>query len=180
MKKFIVFVVVTIVILAAVIAGIISYVKPAEALDLEYSEVPIGSKIVDIIKNRKLKVELTEQDVNDIVKKQLAARKTLPNDVRIEGAKLTLQGTALAADVNIRWHDKVPVGAKLNFVLAWNNPKIEIQHISTQIKGVNIPGKWLQLAPIEIPLEQHLPKLVGVKDVIFEEDAIQIDLKLLK
>ena len=180
MKKFFIFLIVLAVIVAAVLAGIIAYVKPAEALDLAYKEVPIGNKIVDIIKNRKLEVELTEQDINDIVKKQLAAHKTLPNDVQIEGAKLTLQGTSLVADVNIRWRDQVPVGAKLNFVLAWNNPNIEIRHVSTQIKGINLPGEWLQLAPMVIPLEQYLPKLIGVKDVIFDEKSVHINLKLLR
>ncbi|NEW08556.1 hypothetical protein GK047_21385 [Paenibacillus sp. SYP-B3998] len=170
----------TIVLLIVVLAGGLWYIKPTEVLDLNYKELEITNKILDIIKNRKLEVVLTEQDVNNMVKKQLAARQTLPNDVRIEGAKISVHGTMLEADVNIRWHDQVPVGAKMWFNLTWNNPNLQIEHVATQIKGFKLPNAWLQLAPFQIPIEQHLPKLIGVKTVVFEDRAIQIDLKLLK
>ncbi|MEW9702900.1 hypothetical protein [Paenibacillus sp. SI8] len=180
MKKLFGFIIGTVVVLAAICAGMAWYVKPAEALDLNYKEVEITGKIIDMIRTRKLEAELTEQDINDIVKKQLAAHSTLPNDIQIEGAKLTLRGTDLEADVNIRWRDQIPVGAKMWFNLAWDSQNINIQHIGTRINDVQIPSDWVQLAPISIPLEEYLPKLVGVKDVHFEEKAIRIQLNLLR
>lgn len=169
-----------VIILTALLAITVRHVKPTEALNLDYKEITISSKIADIVKNRKLEVQLTEQDLNDVVKKRLAAHQDLPNDFRIEGAKLTLQGTNLIADVNVRWREKIPIGAQMMFTLAWNPPNLVVQHQNTSIKGMQVPNEWFQLAPIELPIEDHLPKLIGVKNVMFEEKAIIVQLKPLR
>ncbi len=175
-----IFIVVVILVLAVGLLSLVSYVKPSEAMDLNYQEVAISGKIADIIKNRKLEVVLTEQDINNIVKKQLAAHSTLPNDLMIEGAKLRLNGSQLEADVNLRWREQIPIGATVLFALDWSPPNIEVRHVGTQIKDKQLPSDWLQLAPVQIPLESYLPQLVGVKHVAFENQAIRIDLKLLR
>ncbi|NOV00074.1 hypothetical protein [Paenibacillus planticolens] len=180
LKKLFVFVIAVIVIAAAAAVMIIRHIKPAEDLDLSYQEISIAGKIADIAKNRKLEVQVSEQDLNNLVKKQLAAHRTLPNGVRIEGAKLTLQGSNLVADVNVRWQDIVPVGAQLLFTLAWDPPNVVIRHQNTMIKGLLLPKDWLQLAPIELSIEDHLPLLIGVRDVRFEEKAVLIQLKALR
>jgi uncharacterized protein YpmS len=180
LKKILIFAIAVVILLAALLAIAVRHVKPTEALNLDYKEVTIRSKIADIVKNRKFEVQLTEQDLNDLVKKQLAAHQVLPNDLRIEGAKLTLLGTNLVADVNVRWQDKVPIGAQMMFTLAWNPPNLVIQHINTSVKGMQVPSTWLQLVPIELPIEDHLPILVGVKNVLFEEKAMIIQLKPLR
>jgi hypothetical protein len=180
LKRIFIFIIVVIVILAAAIVMFIRHIQPTEVLDLNYQEISIASKIADIVKNRKLEVQITEQDLNNLVKKQLSAHQNLPNGVRIEGAKLTLQGSQLVADVNIRWQDKVPAGAQLLFTLAWDPPNVVIQHQSTRVRGIQVPKEWLQLAPIELSIEDHLPLLVGVKDVRFEEKAVLIQLKALR
>lgn len=167
-------------ILTALLAIAVRHVKPTEDLNLDYEEITISSKIADIVKNRKLEVQLTEQDLNDVVKKQLAAHQVLPNDFRIEGAKLTLQGSNLVADVNVRWREKIPIGAQMMFTLAWNPPNLVVQHRNTSIKGMQVPSEWVQLAPFDFPIEDHLPKLIGVKNVLFEEKAIIIQLKPLR
>jgi len=175
-----IFIVVVILVLVVGLLCLVSYVKPTEALDLNYQEVAISGKIADMLKNRKLEVTLTEQDINDIVKKQLAAHRTLPNDLMIEGAELRLNGSQLEADVNLRWQERIPIGAKVFFALDWSPPNIEVRHVGTQIKDWQLPGEWLQIAPVQIPLESYLPKLVGVKNVTFDNQAIRIELKLLR
>ncbi|MZQ83480.1 hypothetical protein GQF01_15310 [Paenibacillus sp. 5J-6] len=180
LKKSFISLIVLIVILAAAMVMFIRHIQPTEVLDLNYQEISIASKIADIVKTRKLEVQITEQDLNNLVKKQLSAHPNLPNGVRIEGAKLTLQGSNLVADVNIRWQDKVPVGAQLFFSLAWDPPNVVIQHQNTRVRGIQVPKEWLQLAPIELSIEDHLPLLVGVKDVRFEEKAVLIQLKALR
>lgn len=178
MKKLLIFVCTVLVIFAALAGAAIWYVKPTEALDLNYREVPIGGKIVDMIKNRKFEVLITEAEINDLVKKQLAAHRELPHDIRIEGAALQLRGNELQADVNLLWREQIPVGAKLFFNVEWNSPNIEIVHTSTQIKEASLPSSLLQLPPLRISLEEHLPKLVGVRNVSFEENGIRIGFKL--
>lgn len=180
LKKFLFLALAVVVILTAFIALIIRHVRPTEALNLDYHELAIGSKMIDVIKNRKLEVRLTEEDLSNLVKKQLAAHKVLPNDFQIDGVKVTLQGSNLQADVNVIWHQQIPIGAQMFFTLVWSPPNLIIQHRNTQIKGKQIPSDWVQLAPIEISIENYLPNPIGVKNVIFEEKAMVIQLKPLR
>ncbi|WNR45704.1 hypothetical protein [Paenibacillus roseipurpureus] len=159
---------------------VIQYVKPTESLDLTYREISISNKIADIILSRKLEVRLTEDDINQLLKKQLADHSTLPHDFRLEGAKLNMAGSLINADVNLRWQNKIPIGAHAMFFLSWESPNLVIQHQSTQIKSLQLPSEWLQMAPVEIPLQSYLPKLIGIKNVVFEDKAIVVQLKALQ
>ncbi|UJF32143.1 hypothetical protein [Paenibacillus hexagrammi] len=180
MKKLVIFLV-TAAMLVACFVALIRYVRPAQALDLNYVEVSAGDKIAAMLASRKLELVLTEADIDNLLKKQLAASAAngqLPPQIRIEGAQAKLHGDVLEADVNLRWKDRLPIGAKLFFTLSWNRPNIELIHTRTQIKDVKLPPAWLQLATVQIPIEAQLPKLIGVKEVQFEEDAVRIHLKL--
>lgn len=165
------------VIIAVMLVIVIQYVKPTESLDLQYKEISISNKMAEMILSRKLDVRLSEEDVNQLLKKQLASRSLLPHDFRMEGAKLSLQGSMIEADVNVRWHERIPIGVHTMFTLAWDPPNLVIQHVNTQIKNWQLPSAWLQLAPVEIPLQSYLPKLIGIKNVVFEDKAIVIQLK---
>ena len=134
-------------IVAVLVVIVIQYVKPTESLDLNYREISISSKITEMILFRKLDVRLSEDDVNQLLKKQLASRSTLPHDFRLEGAKLNLEGSFVNADVNVRWHERIPIGAHAMFSLAWEPPNLVIQHMNTQIKNWQLPKGWLRLAP---------------------------------
>ncbi|OCT14631.1 hypothetical protein A8709_24935 [Paenibacillus pectinilyticus] len=177
LKKILLIIVALAVIAVVMLVIVIQYVKPTESLDLHYKEISISSKVADIILSRKLEVRLTEDDVNNLVKKQLADHSVLPNDFRMEGAKLNLQGSTIEADVNLRWQDKVPIGAHTTFTLAWEPPNLVIQHVNTQIRNWQLPSAWLQVAPVEIPLQSFLPKLIGIKNIVFENKDIVIQLK---
>jgi hypothetical protein len=161
-----------------VIWGGVWYVKPEQMLDLKYEEVPVSGLILDMVKSRKLEVRLTAQDVNNIVKKHLAAKPALPHDFVLTGADVKQQGVHLEADVNLIWDYKVHVGAKLTFKLAWDPPNLQIVHIATQMKDLKVPLEWFHLDPISVPLQDNLPKLVGIKGVFFDDSQIRIALKL--
>ncbi|KRE96839.1 hypothetical protein ASG89_30360 [Paenibacillus sp. Soil766] len=165
------------IIAAVMLLIIIQYVKPTKSLDLQYKEISISSKIAEMILTRKLDVRLSEEEVNQLLKKQLASHTLLPHDFRMEGAELNLQGAMVEADVNVRWRDRIPIGAHATFTLQWDPPNLVIQHVNTQLRSWQLPSTWLQLAPIEIPLQSFLPKLIGIKDVVFEDNAILIQLK---
>jgi hypothetical protein len=167
------------IILILLIWGAVQYMKPDQALDLQYEEVPVTGKMLDILKNRKPEVQLTEQDINNLVKKQLSPQQTvLPNNVTLTGAKFLLHGDQVEADVNLLWNHQVAVAAKLFFQLSWNSPNLEITHTSTQIKQFPVSRAWFHLNPIRIPLTENLPKLIAIKDVIFDPNAIRIQLML--
>jgi hypothetical protein len=160
------------------VGGAIFYAMPDQALDWHFQEVSIIDKVADIIKNRKLEMQLTEQDINNLAKKQLSAHTALPHHIKLIGAQFHLHGTQLEADVNLLWEERVPIAAKLLFQLNWNNPNLEIQHVGTQIKQADIPLEWFQLEPIEIPVGNNLPRLIGIKNVNFDPSSIRISFKL--
>ncbi|NQX62636.1 hypothetical protein [Paenibacillus qinlingensis] len=177
LKKVTITLLMLVVIAVVMLLIIIQYVKPTKSLDLQYKEIAISNKIAEMILSRKLDVRLSEEEVNHLLKKQLASHSALPHDFRMEGAELNLQGAMVEADVNVRWHDRLPIGAHATFTLAWDPPNLVIQHVSTQIRNWQLPSAWLQLAPIEIPLQSYLPKLIGIKNVVFEDNAILVQLK---
>lgn len=177
LKKILLSLVTLIVIAVVMLVIVIQYVKPTEQLDLQYQEISIPNKIADMILSRKLEVRLSEEDINNLLKKQLATHRELPNDFQLDGAKLNLQGSMIEADVNARWQERIPVGAHAVFTLAWEPPNLVIKHVSTQVRNLQLPSDWLQLAPVEIPIESFLPKLVGIKNMRFEDKAIVIQLK---
>jgi hypothetical protein len=172
----------TIVILAVISFGLfwaaVQAVKPDQILDLNYKEVSVVEKTLNIVKNRKLEVQLTEQDLNNLVKKQLSQHAVMPHNVTITGAQFKLDGDRVEADVNLLWNHKVAAAAKLFFLMEWKNPDLEITHLSTQIKQMQVPQEWFHLNPIRIPLTQNMPKMIGIRDIAFDPDVIRIMLML--
>jgi hypothetical protein len=172
----------TIVILAVISFGLywaaVQAVKPDQDLDLKYKEVSVVEKILDMVKNRKLEVQLTEQDLNNLVKKQLSEHADLPNNVTITGAQFKLNGNRVEADVNLLWNHKVAAAAKLFFLMEWKNPDLVITHLSTQIKQMEVPQEWFHLNPLRIQMAQNMPQMIGIKDIAFDPNAIRILLTL--
>ncbi|TMV52991.1 hypothetical protein FE783_02055 [Paenibacillus mesophilus] len=165
--------------LAAIgIGAAIWYVKPTETLNLDYGQVSVAQKVLDMVKARKPEVQISERELNDIVKKQLAERAQLRADVVIEGARFEQQSDRLTAHVNLKTVGGIRAGAVLVFKLEWNAPKLTISHTGTRIRSWNVPSSWLQLDPIVVRLDEALPPLIAIKDIRFREDGITVSLKL--
>ncbi|MBP1993357.1 hypothetical protein [Paenibacillus eucommiae] len=177
-KKLILTVTGIIILLIILIGVLIVYVKPDQALNLQYKEIVIMDKVADMVKKRKMEVQLTEEDINNLLKKQLALQTDAMNDVEILGAQIHLQGPLVEADVNLRWKNKVQIAAKLFFQLEWDSPVLEIEHLETRIKNFQIPNSYFHLEPIRIPLDESLPKPLGIRELLFNEDSILIHFKL--
>lgn len=158
--------------------GAVWYVKPRQTLDLSYEEISVGAIMLDMLKTRKFEVQLTERDVDHLIKKKLAQNNKLPHDIMITGAKFELRGNQLAADVNLVWDYKVHAGTKLFFTLDWADPDIVAVHTRTSIRDLDIPAGWFQLESIRIPLDEGLPNIAAVKSVAFDDKLIRIGLKL--
>ncbi|RTE02233.1 hypothetical protein [Paenibacillus whitsoniae] len=156
---------------------LIRWVKPAETLDLAYQDISIVSKLEAMLVNRKLEVRLSESEINDIVKKQLSSHRELPHDLEIDGAKLHLDGSRLDADVNVTWQERVPVGVHMVFSLAWQPPNLVITPQQADVRGKLLPASWITLPQTVIPLESYLPKLIGIRAVTFEKDAVVVQFK---
>jgi hypothetical protein len=177
-KKFLKTIIVLLCIVIVAIWGAVWYVKPTQEMDLKYAEISIAAKVADMIKQFKPEVLLTELDVNNLIKKHLAQHQELPHNLVVKGADFRLQGDLLEADVNVLWDYKVHIGAKLFFQLNWNQPSIEVMHTGTQIKDIQIPLELFEIPPITIPVEDNLPAMIGIKDVVFDPQSIRLGLKL--
>ncbi|GAA3408506.1 hypothetical protein ACFFNY_07275 [Paenibacillus hodogayensis] len=156
----------------------IMYVKPTEALNLDYEQVPVAQKALEMIKARKLEVRLSERDLNDILKKQLAARAKIGPNATIEGARFEQRGSRLTAYVNIRTVGGIAVGGAIDFTLEWKSPELIVRPTEPRIRGLSVPDAWLPLEPIVIRADELLPPLVTIKDVRFEDAGITIAFKL--
>lgn len=154
------------------------YVSPAEKLDLIYEPVSISQKAADMVRNRKLEVTVSEQELNSLLKMKLAQNPQLRPDVVIEGARFEQEQNEITAFVNIKYANRISIGATLTFSLEWKPPELIIHHESTYIKKRKVPASWLQLDPILIQAEEGMPPMVGIKDIRFEKDTILIALKL--
>jgi hypothetical protein len=160
------------------VCAAIWYVKPTEPLNLDYGQVSVSQKVLDMVKARKPEVQISERELNDIVKKQLAERSQLRPNVVIEGARFEQQVDRLTAYVNLKTVGGVRVGAVLDFKLQWNAPRLTISHTGTRIRSWNVPSSWLQLDPIVVRVDDALPPLIAIKDIHFGEDGITVSLKL--
>jgi hypothetical protein len=154
-----------------------AYVQPDRMLDLNYSEFSIRDKLTDMLANRRLEVVLSELEVNELLKKILSDRSQLREDWTLTGAQFTLQGSQWTADVNLMYKEKWPVGAKLFFTVNWQDPYLTAVHTATQIKEVSVPMEWFQLQPLQIPLNDYLPKPAGVRNVILQDDTVRLALR---
>ncbi|WP_261381440.1 hypothetical protein [Paenibacillus cremeus] len=159
-------------------AGLVWYVKPVQPLDLAYTELPLRDKLASMLVTRKLEITLTEAEVNQLLKKALAAHAQVRPDVTITGAKFAQQGDRLVADVNLLVGGQLEAGARLNFDLAWQEPNLIAVHTGTVIKQAAIPPAWFQLAPLQVNVNNYLPQLVAVKGFTFEPSGVKLSFKL--
>ncbi|MFE5320360.1 hypothetical protein ACFQ88_16750 [Paenibacillus sp. NPDC056579] len=154
------------------------YAQPERPLDLAYSELQIRSKLADMLTSRKLEVQLTEAEVNSLLKKSLAARSQINPDLQITGAQFSLEGNQWIADVNVLYKHQWTFGARMYFAMSWREPYMTAEHTATQIKQITVPASWFQLEPLQIELNDYVPKPAGVRGVAFEEHGVRVGLKL--
>ncbi|MCR8645225.1 hypothetical protein NV379_21450 [Paenibacillus sp. N1-5-1-14] len=178
MKKLLLVFVVVIVILLLGVFGFIWYIKPAETLNLDAKPFTIQDKIKEVVQSRKMEVKLTEQEINSLLKQQLQSYTRLPHDIRLTGANFDLQGQELIMDANVIWKDQIPASVQVYFHVLWNNGAIVVEHTWTKLKQWHLPKDWMNLQPITIPIANQLPKMVAIRDVVFEDDGIVFKFKL--
>ncbi|NHN30276.1 hypothetical protein [Paenibacillus agricola] len=154
-----------------------AYAQPDRMLDLSYSELSIRDKLAAMLANRRMEVVLTEYEVNELLKKTLADRAELRENWTLTGAQFKLKGNEWTADVNLMYKGKWPIGAKLFFTVDWQDPYLTAVHTETQIKQISIPMEWFQLQPLQIPLNDYLPKPAGVRNVTFQDDMVRLALR---
>ncbi|MDF2671384.1 MAG: hypothetical protein K0R67_3690 [Paenibacillus sp.] len=151
-------------------------IRPKETLDMSYDKIAISQKIMDMAVRRSLELRLTEEDLNNLMKRELSEM-TLPSHVQIEGARLEQRGQMMTAHVQLRLYNLVRAEASLDFLMKWNSPNLQIEHVKTEVGRWNLPLSRYQVDPVVISLDKELPALVAIKDVVFEADQIMVSFK---
>ncbi|MDF2962338.1 MAG: hypothetical protein K0S39_4073 [Paenibacillus sp.] len=167
-----------ILLIALLAGGLYGYVQPQHTLDLAYTDLPVRNKLADMLASRKLEVELTEPEVNSLLKKALANQMSNRQDFEITGARFTLLGSEWVADVNLLYRKRWKLGAALRFKVSWQEPYIMAVHTGTRIRQAELPLEWFRLKPVQVPLNDHLPKLTAIKDIAFLEHSLKLSLGL--
>lgn len=153
------------------------YVRPAEPLDLHYEPISVAQKIAEMVKARKPELHISESELNDILKKELAARSRPRPHVEINGARFEQRANRVTAYLNLKTAG-IPVGAAVDFELEWRAPDLIVRPTGTHMKALNVPASWLPLAPIVIPLDEALPPPIAIKQIRFKETGIVVSFGL--
>ncbi|MEK8127762.1 hypothetical protein WMW72_07505 [Paenibacillus filicis] len=164
--------------LAVGAAALLWLVRPKEQLDLAYRPLRLQDQVKEMLLNRKFEAVLSEAEIDSLIKKRLSSQPQIRPEVRITGARFTMQDNGLQADVNLLLDERWPVGARLFFTSAWEAPYLVIRHTGTEVRGLTLPADWFKLPPIRIAPDDYIPGPLGVKGLTFEGKQLMLQLKL--
>jgi hypothetical protein len=164
----------------ALLAGLVWYVQPSESetLNLQYSRYQLRHELAEMIRERRTSVVLSEAEINDLLKAELAARRIETAYARLTGARFELVDGGMIAHLKLSAMDRVDIGARLSYALRWQEPDITVQLQDARIKSIPVPAEWIPMPSFTIRLSEMLPPLIGIRSVDFKEDGIVIRFKL--
>ncbi|WP_020619755.1 hypothetical protein [Paenibacillus daejeonensis] len=155
--------------------GALRYAAPQEELDLTAQPIRLDNKAQDLITSGELALELTESDVESLIKTQLQEDPQLAPDVLLTGARIELSTDRLIAHVNLKYRDQIPVGAVATYRLAWEHPNLVAIPEGLHIRSIRLP--YTMLDTIRVPVAGQLPNFLEIGEVTFETDSIRFELE---
>ena len=165
-----------ILLLMAVIISItlIIYIRPAASHDLNYSNISIADKVMENVQKRSLDIELSERDVNNLIKKNLLA--DYSEDITIKGADFQLRQGGIKALLHIKYKGLIDAQIEADYDLVWNSPTLQLQPASLAMKKIKLPV--LLLDSINIPIELPADDIVSIKKINVTADSVKLKLGL--
>lgn len=173
-KKLFIALIVLLLILAGAAWWLLSYIAPDKTLDLQYNPIDVKQKALEMAKQLKPELVLTESEVNDLIKKHL--NPNIAEDVRLDGAEFKLEDNRLLADLNITYRDRIPVQVQAEYVWEWEEPNLVLRPQALMVKGFGLPLSLL--STVVVPLEMPAGDVIAVKDVEFANNRIKVLFKL--
>jgi hypothetical protein len=160
---------------AAAGVGAIYYVRPDPALNLQYEPVAIKEKALEMVKRMSFDMILSEEDVNNVLKKSLAQNPVRNRDVEVRGANFTVAGDRLTADLSLLWKNRIPAGVQVIYRLSWQQPDLVATVEQVKVKSVNLPSSLAD--DLVLPIGRELPKPLKIKEVQLGEKEVTIVLQ---
>ncbi|WNQ12767.1 hypothetical protein MJA45_06965 [Paenibacillus aurantius] len=178
MKRLLLVLLVLVLAAAGLAAAAVWYVRPAESLDLAYREVDFNSKFKDLIRNRQFAVEITDSELENLLKKRLSENPNLAPGVTVTGARLERDKDIVNIHVNLLYRGKVRAGLVLRYDLSWQSPNLTAVFRGASVRGFTIPEGWLNPGDFKIGVNEQLPSALGVREIVFGDRAVTVWLKL--
>lgn len=169
-KRLFLTLVVLVVLLAGSACGLAVYIAPDEQLDLDYKPINLKQKALDMATSLKPELVLTVQDINDLIKKHL--ERDIAENVRLDGAKFSLQGDRLIADLNVTYMERVPAQVQAEYRMEWQDPNLALRPEGLSVKRIALP--YASLETIIVPLDLPTGDFVSVKEVRFESEQVRV------
>lgn len=171
LKRTIALAVVLVVLAAGGAMWLKEYVAPREALDLSYRPIDIGQKLLNMAASMEPELILTESDINQLMKMQIAESGGADNpDIRVDGARFELDDGELTAHMNVTYKDRLPVGMVIVYRLSWDEPYIRMEPRSVRVRSLKLPASVAESQIIELPAH----RLFQIKEVAFQRDRVKI------
>ncbi|WP_138494773.1 hypothetical protein [Paenibacillus pinistramenti] len=162
------------VVLAAAVAGFISYIRPTHELSLSYEEIDWEGKLLGIVQSGETALTLSEEEINNLCKKGLAERAAEEGvSYTIEGADFHLNGNQLSADAIVKWGPVRGEGTAY-FALSFENGRLIMTPQSVKIRNHAFSPSLFKLKTIQIDPGQYLPELVQITKISFGEHEMKI------
>lgn len=158
--------------------GLIWYIQPKESLNLQYTSYELEHELEEMIRERRTSMELSEKEINDLLKEELVQHPVETDYARLVGAKFELVDGGMAAQLHLLAMERVDVGATLDYVFQWREPEISAELQRARVNSLPIPPGQIPTPSFAIDLSAMLPPFVSVKSVDFNEDAIVLHFKL--
>ncbi|RIX60257.1 hypothetical protein D3P08_01390 [Paenibacillus nanensis] len=169
-KRLFITLVVLVIIVGGAIWGLLRYIAPDQQLNLNYSPIDVKQKALDMVKELKPELVLTEEDVNNLIKKHLDP--IIKEDVRVEGAKFHLVEDRMIADLNVTYRQKIPAQIRAEYGLKWEDHQLILEPKDLSLKSIRLPSDILE--KVSIPIDLPADEVISIKDVKFETGQIRV------
>lgn len=164
--------------LVVLITSVILYIRPTEQHTLSYTNVSWQDKLQGMAETRRAEIILTEQEVNQLAKKELVeylAEHTLP--VEVTGAEFRLYGNQITSELNVT-RGFLDAAITASFRLNYSSGQLELYPESVAVKGISLPPGTVRLEPVTIDLQEYLPDVVKVQEIDFLGKSIKLKFSL--
>jgi hypothetical protein len=172
MRKWLLSFLVLVIVIVAAAVGAVYYIMPQTSLDLAYEKVSLSQRALDMAKRVSPELKLSERDVVNLAMKSLAEHPQVGEDIVITGARFNLSGNVLVADLNAIWKDRIAVGLKMTYRLSWVSPNLIATVEEAKLRGIALPIS--AFSNRVIPIEQEIPKVLKIKDIVWENDGVTV------
>lgn len=158
----------------AVLAGAagLYYIKPERQLDLEYAEVPLEQRAIDMARRMSMELILTSDDIRNLAVKSIADNPLVEEGIRVTGADFKLEDDRLIADLNVVWKEQVPASLQVTYRLSWSDPNVVAKAEEARLKGISLP--LALFADRVIPIADQLPRPLRIEAFEWSGEEVKV------